>query len=66
MALDRAGLPGLRLQRDAGQDTFDYTFDGYAGFLERSVEGMDLTRYAIYLHDYGSQFGLRLAMKAPE
>ena len=25
---------------------------------------MDLTRYALYLHDYGSQIGLRLAMKA--
>jgi pimeloyl-ACP methyl ester carboxylesterase len=27
---------------------------------------MNLRRYAIDLHDYGSQFGLRLAMSAPE
>jgi pimeloyl-ACP methyl ester carboxylesterase len=25
-----------------------------------------LTRYALYLHDYGSQIGLRLAIRAPE
>lgn len=27
---------------------------------------MHVTRYALYLHDYGSQIGLRLAMKRPE
>lgn len=27
---------------------------------------MALTRYTIWLHDYGSQFGLQLAMSAPE
>jgi pimeloyl-ACP methyl ester carboxylesterase len=26
---------------------------------------MKLKRYALYLHDYGSQIGLRLAFKAP-
>ncbi len=45
---------------------FSYTFDGYAGFLERFVDVMGLDRYAIWLHDYGSQFGLRLAMSHPE
>ena len=58
--------PGFGYSETPDRTRFDYTFDGYAGFLERFVEGMDLTRYAIYLHDYGSQFGLRLAMKAPE
>jgi len=27
---------------------------------------MNLTRYALYLHDYGSQIGPRLAIKAPD
>lgn len=58
--------PGFGYSETPDRTRFDYTFDGYAGFLERFVEGMDLTRYAIYLHDYGSQFGLRLVMKAPE
>ncbi len=42
------------------------TFDGYAHWLERFAAAKKLSRYAIYLHDYGSQIGLRLAMKAPE
>jgi pimeloyl-ACP methyl ester carboxylesterase len=45
---------------------FAYTFDAYAGFLRRFVDVLRLRRYAIYLQDYGSQFGLRLAMSAPE
>ncbi|MBF6167755.1 alpha/beta hydrolase [Streptomyces gardneri] len=45
---------------------FAYTFDGYSVYLRRFVETLDLTEYVIYLHDYGSQFGLRLAIDAPE
>jgi pimeloyl-ACP methyl ester carboxylesterase len=47
-------------------DRFAYTFDGYAELLDRLATKLDLGRYALYLHDYGSQIGLRLAIKAPE
>ena len=43
---------------------FDYSFAGYARFLERFAETLGLTRYALYLHDYGSQIGFRLAMRS--
>jgi pimeloyl-ACP methyl ester carboxylesterase len=46
-------------------EDFGYTFDAYADFLVRFTEVLDLRRYVIWLHDYGSQFGLRLAMTAP-
>jgi pimeloyl-ACP methyl ester carboxylesterase len=45
---------------------FAYTFDGYADILDRFTTALGLRRYALYLHDYGSQIGLRLAIKAPE
>lgn len=45
---------------------FAYDFDGYAGFLEKFIVALGLKRFAIYLHDYGSQIGLRLAIRAPE
>ena len=45
---------------------FTYTFDGYADLLDRFTARLNLQRYALYLHDYGSQIGLRLAIKAPE
>ncbi|MEV4573913.1 alpha/beta hydrolase [Nonomuraea jabiensis] len=57
-------LPGFGYS--ATPEHFSYTFTGYADFLERFTHVMGLSRYAIYLHDYGSQFGLRLALRAPE
>jgi len=42
------------------------SFEGYADFLERFTQRLGLSRYALYLHDYGSQIGLRLAMRHPE
>jgi pimeloyl-ACP methyl ester carboxylesterase len=50
----------------ATPDDFDYTFDGYAEFLARFASQVGADRFAIYLHDFGSQIGLRLAIKAPE
>lgn len=47
-------------------EDFSYSFDGYSHFLRRFTEVVGLETYAIYLHDYGSQFGFRLAMAAPE
>ena len=59
-------LPGFGYSGTPDPADFAYTFDGYAGFLERFTLELELERYALYLHDYGSQFGLRLAMRAPE
>ena len=47
-------------------EDFRYDFDGYADFLDALVRDLKLDRFALYLHDYGSQIGLRLAIKAPE
>ena len=47
-------------------DDFAYTFDGYADFLDRFTKRLKVRRFAIYLHDFGSQIGLRLAIKRPE
>lgn len=45
---------------------FDYSFDGYADLLDGFVQTLGITRYALYLHDFGSPIGARLAIKAPE
>ena len=50
----------------ATPDTFDYSFDGFAEFLDAFIERLGLTRYVLYLHDFGSPIGARLAIKAPE
>jgi pimeloyl-ACP methyl ester carboxylesterase len=59
-------FPGFGYSATPARTDFSYTFDGYAGFLERFTAALGLTRYALYLHDYGSQIGLRLAIRAPQ
>lgn len=58
--------PGFGYSGTPDPGRFAYTFDAHAEVLRRFTEAMALTRYVIYLQDYGSQFGLRLAMSAPE
>src|SRR5688572_32754413 len=45
---------------------FSYDFDGYAEWLDAFANALHLDRYALYLHDYGSQIGLRHAIRRPE
>lgn len=59
-------LPGFGYSATPSADDFGYTFDAYADFLQAFVEAMGLERYVIWLHDYGSQFGFRLALAKPE
>src|SRR5688572_7311334 len=47
-------------------DAFNYSFDGYADFLDRFTDRLGVRRFAMYLHDFGSQIGLRLAIRRPE
>ncbi|WP_117191008.1 alpha/beta fold hydrolase [Rhizobium terrae] len=46
-------------------DGFRYTFDGFADFLDAFLERLGVQRFALYLHDFGSQIGLRLAIRHP-
>lgn len=57
-------LPGCGYS-DAPDD-FAYDFDGYADFLDRFIDRLEVARFALYLHDFGSQIGLRLAIRRPE
>lgn len=57
-------LPGAGYS--ATPEDFDYSFDGYAAFLDRFAQELQLDRYVLYLHDFGSPIGARLAIRAPE
>lgn len=47
-------------------DSFRYDFEGFADFLEQFLEHLAVERFALYLHDFGSQIGLRLAARRPD
>lgn len=45
---------------------YAYTFEHYAETTETLLQTLGLTRFALYLHDYGAQVGVRLMRRAPE
>lgn len=54
-------------QSDAPPVTeFDYTFDTLTELTEGLLDQLGLTRYAIYVQDYGAPIGWRLALRHPD
>ncbi len=47
-------------------DEFDYTFDRLADVIDGFVQKLGLTKYSLYVMDYGAPVGFRLAVKHPE
>lgn len=45
---------------------FAYDFDGFSRFLEAFADACGAERFVLYLHDFGTWIGLRLAMRRPE
>jgi pimeloyl-ACP methyl ester carboxylesterase len=45
---------------------FAYTFDHYADVMSRFTEALGLSRYTLYLQDYGGPVGFRMALAHPE
>ncbi|HEX4337327.1 MAG TPA: alpha/beta hydrolase [Polyangiaceae bacterium] len=46
--------------------TFAYTFDHLASITEHFTEQLGLTRYTLYMQDYGGPVGFRMALAHPE
>ena len=59
-------LPGFGQTELLPRDQFAYTFDNLAKVVARFTEVIGLERFGIYVFDYGSPVGLRLAMAHPE
>jgi pimeloyl-ACP methyl ester carboxylesterase len=47
-------------------DEFDYSFDKLAHVIEKFTEAVALSRYTLYVQDYGAPIGFRLAAKHPQ
>ena len=59
-------LPGFGFSDAPSRSGFAYTFDHLADVIERFTEAIGLTRYALYIFDYGAPVGLRLALRHPD
>jgi pimeloyl-ACP methyl ester carboxylesterase len=59
-------LPGFGNTRTPPREKFNYTFDMLAEVIDAFLESMNLSRYALYVFDYGAPTGFRIALKHPE
>ena len=59
-------LPGFGQSAQPSRESFAYTFDNLAHVINRFTEVIGLSRFAIYVFDYGAPVGLRIATAHPE
>ena len=59
-------LPGFGFSTAPDRKAFCYSFDNLAKVIENFTDAVGLSRYAIYVFDYGAPVGFRLAMSRPE
>jgi pimeloyl-ACP methyl ester carboxylesterase len=59
-------FPGFGQTDCPSNKIFKYTFEDLADVMTKFTEALNLDRFAIYVFDYGSPVGLRMAVKNPE
>ena len=59
-------FPGFGNSSQPSMEDYEYTFDNLAATVEGFLDALDVTRYSIYLMDYGAPVGFRIAAKYPE
>src|ERR1700758_3042 len=59
-------LPGFGFTEIPAARNYKFTFDALAQTILAFTDALQLTRYALYVFDYGAPTGFRLAMQKPE
>jgi pimeloyl-ACP methyl ester carboxylesterase len=59
-------LPGFGFTEVPEERRYVYSFEALASTIEAFSDALALSRYAIYVFDYGAPTGFRLAMRRPE
>ncbi|MBF4986990.1 alpha/beta fold hydrolase [Methylophilus sp. 14] len=58
--------PGYGQSDQPAMDQFSYSFDHLAAVVDKFTTQIGLTKYAMYVQDYGAPIGYRLAVAHPE
>jgi pimeloyl-ACP methyl ester carboxylesterase len=58
--------PGFGHSEWPDPKNFAYTFDHCAEFMNRFTEALGLSRYTLYMQDYGGPVGFRMALAHPD
>jgi len=57
--------PGYGNSSQPSRESFEYSFENMANIIEKFIEHKKVTRFAVYLMDYGAPVGFRLFAKDP-
>jgi pimeloyl-ACP methyl ester carboxylesterase len=58
--------PGFGYSSAPDHSQYPYTFENYSNIVDKLLQKLNVSRYAIYVMDYGAPVGFRLASKHPE
>jgi pimeloyl-ACP methyl ester carboxylesterase len=58
--------PGFGYSSTPKPSEFTYTFDRLADVMQQFVDALGLTKYSLYMQDFGGPVGFRLAARRPE
>jgi pimeloyl-ACP methyl ester carboxylesterase len=58
--------PGFGFSAFPNRNEFEYSFKNISACINRFTDEIDLKKFSIYLHDYGSPMGLRICVDHPE
>jgi pimeloyl-ACP methyl ester carboxylesterase len=59
-------LPGFGYSSAPSADAYDYTFEKIANTIDAFLAALNLDRYFLYIHDFGTPVGYHLATRRPE
>lgn len=57
--------PGFGNSDAPSRETFKYSFDHLAVIMEHFIDAIKLNKFSLYMQDYGSPVGFRIAVKRP-
>jgi len=66
LMLHGADYPGFGHSEAPTSKEFSYTFDNIATVMDHFTEALNLTRYTLYMQDYGGPVGFRMTLTHPD
>lgn len=57
--------PGYGRSEQPPMSEFEYTFDNYAKIVHTLLEELEISKFSLYLMDYGAPVGFRIASENP-
>ena len=61
-----ADMPGYGYSDAPSVTRFTYTFDSIATLMDHFLDSVHVTKYSIYIQDYGAPIGFKLLLKHPD